>query len=62
MSLPKPCLNSFVEEALKELIRKKKFQKGLNTFGKWEQREQDSTEIVNELRKDKGLRYADSVD
>jgi hypothetical protein len=52
----------FVKEAVKELIGKKKIQKGLNTFGKWEQREQDSTEIVNELRQDKELRYAEGID
>lgn len=54
-------LSSFVEEALKEHIKRMKIKKGLKAFGKWEQRDQDSTDIVKELRQDKGQREVDDA-
>jgi predicted CopG family antitoxin len=55
-------ISLFVEEALKEFIRKKKIEKGLSSFGTWEEREQDSTDIVNELRQDKELQKGDDAE
>ena len=41
-----------VSEALKEYFRKKNINKAVSSFGKWQKRDKDSVEIVNELRKD----------
>jgi len=41
-----------VSEALKEYLRKKNINKAVSSFGKWQKRDKDSVEIVNELRKD----------
>jgi predicted CopG family antitoxin len=40
-----------VSEALKEYLRKKNIKKAIFSFGKWQERDKDSIEIVNELRK-----------
>jgi len=51
--------SSVVAEALREYLRKKKIQKGLSSFGKWEKREKSSVDIVSEMRKEDKRRYAD---
>ncbi len=51
--------SAFVTEALKEYIRKKNVEKAVASFGKWKDREKSSVEIVKELRKEEGRRYAD---
>lgn len=53
--------SSVVVEALREYLKKKRIQKALATFGKWEEREESSVEIVNKLRKEdrRQKRYAD---
>jgi post-segregation antitoxin (ccd killing protein) len=51
--------SSFVTEAIKDHIRKVKVAKALKSFGKWEERDKESTDIVRELRSDKGRGYAD---
>lgn len=51
--------SSFVSEAIKEHIRKLKVASALKSFGKWQERDKESTEIVKELRTDKGRDYAD---
>ncbi len=50
--------SSLVAKALKEYIRMEKVKKAVNTFGKWEERGQDSTTIVNDLRTEEGRGYA----
>lgn len=51
--------SSVVAEALKEYLRKKKIEKAIKSFGKWEDRGEDSIRIVNELRSEKGRGYGD---
>lgn len=51
--------SAFVTEALKEYIRKKNVEKAVASFGKWKGREKSSVEVVKELRKEEGRRYAD---
>jgi metal-responsive CopG/Arc/MetJ family transcriptional regulator len=50
--------SSLVTDALREYIRQRKVQKAMESFGSWEKREESSTEIVNELRKEEGRDYA----
>ena len=50
--------SSLVTVALREYIRQRKVQKAMESFGCWEKRENSSTEIVNELRKEEGRDYA----
>ncbi len=50
--------SALVTEALKEYIRKKNVEKAVASFGKWKERDKSSVEIVTELRKEKGRRYA----
>lgn len=45
--------SSLVTLALKEYLRKKAVKKAINSFGKWEEREESSIEIVNKMRSDK---------
>lgn len=51
--------SSVVAEALKEYLRRKKVEKAMSSFGKWEERDKNSTEIVKDLRKEDKRRYAD---
>jgi post-segregation antitoxin (ccd killing protein) len=50
--------SSLVTQALKEYLRKRNVKKAINSFGKWEKREESSIEIVNKIRSDKGREYA----
>lgn len=50
--------SAVVAEALKEYLRKEKIKKAMGSFGKWEERDKSSIEIVNELRKEEGREYA----
>lgn len=49
-----------VTEAITEYLRKKKVEKAKASFGKWDDRDKTSTEIVEDLRKER--QYADSID
>ncbi len=51
--------SSLVSDVLKEYLRKKNVEKAIASFGKWQKREKASVDIVKEIRKDKGRRYAD---
>lgn len=51
-----------VSEALKEYLRKKNINKAVSSFGKWQKRDKDSVEIVNELRKEESRKYANRDD
>jgi post-segregation antitoxin (ccd killing protein) len=51
--------SSFVTEAIKDRIRRLKVERALKSFGKWEERSKESTDIVRELRSDEGRGYAD---
>lgn len=49
--------------ALEEYIRKIKINKAIASFGKWNNIEKNnSVEIVNEMRKEEGRKYADYSD
>ncbi len=50
--------SALVTEALKEYIKKKNVEKAMASFGKWKDREKSSVEIVKELRKEEGRKYA----
>lgn len=50
--------SALVTEALKEYIRKKNVEKAMASFGKWKDRDKSSVEIVKELRKEEGRKYA----
>jgi predicted CopG family antitoxin len=47
-----------VSEALKAYFRMRKVEKARASFGKWEKRDKESADIVKELRKEEGERYA----
>ncbi|MBA4349314.1 MAG: hypothetical protein C0415_04920 [Thermodesulfovibrio sp.] len=49
-----------VSEALKEYLRMKTVEKAKASFGKWEKRDKASIDIVKELRKEEGRKYANS--
>lgn len=51
--------SSVVAEALKEYLRRKKVEKAMSSFGKWEQQDKSSVDIVNDMRKEDKRRYAD---
>lgn len=51
-----------VSNALKEFLRKKRVKKAVSSFGKWQKRDRDSVEIVNELRKEETRKYASRAD
>lgn len=51
--------SSLVSEALKEYLRRKNVEKAIGSFGKWQDREKASVDIVKELRKERGRKYAD---
>jgi predicted CopG family antitoxin len=51
--------SSLVSDALREYLRKKNVEKAVASFGKWQEREKASVDIVKEIRKDKGRKYAD---
>ncbi|HBR16823.1 MAG TPA: hypothetical protein DD725_04325 [Deltaproteobacteria bacterium] len=51
-----------VSDALKEFLRKKRINKALSSFGKWQKRDKDSVKIVNELRKEESRKYASRAD
>ncbi|MBI4691136.1 MAG: type II toxin-antitoxin system CcdA family antitoxin [Nitrospirae bacterium] len=48
-----------VSEALKEYLRMKKVDRARASFGKWGKRGKASIDIVKEIRKEDGRRYAD---
>lgn len=48
-----------VSEALKEYLRRRKIEKALSSFGKWEKRDKNSADLVNDIRKEDRRRYAD---
>ncbi|MBF0336881.1 MAG: type II toxin-antitoxin system CcdA family antitoxin [Nitrospirae bacterium] len=52
--------SSFVAIALRQHIRRKKIELAMQSFGKWTDRERESVDIVNELRKDRD--YGSSFD
>ncbi len=54
--------SSLVSEALKEYLRKIRVQKAIQSFGKWEKRDQKSTEITNELRTERTRDYVNRPD
>ncbi len=51
--------SSVVAEALTEYLRKKKVEKAVSSFGKWENRDKSSAEMVKAMRKEGKRRYAD---
>lgn len=48
-----------VSESLKEFLRMKKVEKAKASYGKWGKRDKAGIEIVKELRKEEGRKYAD---
>ena len=46
-------LSALVTQALKDYLRKTAVKKAINSFGKWEEREEGSVEMVNKMRSDK---------
>jgi metal-responsive CopG/Arc/MetJ family transcriptional regulator len=50
--------SALVSEALRKYLKEAKTKKALKSFGCWEDRKKDSTEIVNEMRSEKGRSYA----
>jgi hypothetical protein len=50
--------SSLVTVALKEYLRRKNVEKAVASFGKWKGRDKASVEIVRELRKEEGRKYA----
>lgn len=48
--------SAFVAMALREYLRNTKIEKATKSFGEWTNREQESTDIVVELRKDRTVK------
>ena len=51
-----------VTMALQEHLRYLKVGAAMASFGKWQERKEDSATLVRKLRKDKGPRYARHTD
>lgn len=51
--------SSLVADALREYLRKRNVEKATGSFGAWKDRKGKSVDMVNELRKDEGRKYAD---
>jgi post-segregation antitoxin (ccd killing protein) len=51
-------VSNFITEALREHIRQRKIQKAMETFGSWNEREGESLDIVNDMRKEGERDYA----
>ena len=47
-----------VTEALKEYMRMKAIEEAKSSFGKWQERDKSSVDIVNDLRKEETRKYA----
>jgi metal-responsive CopG/Arc/MetJ family transcriptional regulator len=52
--------SALVSEALRKYLQEAKANKALNSFGCWKSREENSVDMVNEMRKDEGRDFADS--
>ena len=50
--------SALVTQALKEHLRKRAVKKAIDSFGSWEEREESSVDIVNEIRSGKGRAYS----
>lgn len=50
--------SALVVEALNDYLKKEKIRKAMSSFGKWEERDKSSIEIVNKLRKEESREYA----
>ncbi|MBA4372065.1 MAG: hypothetical protein C0402_04315 [Thermodesulfovibrio sp.] len=50
--------SSVVAEALRDYLRSRKVEKAMESFGTWQKREEDSTAIVNDMRKKDSRRNA----
>jgi hypothetical protein len=50
--------SALVSEALRKYLQEAKANKALNSFGSWKSREENSVDMVNEMRKDKGRDFA----
>jgi len=57
-----PNFSAVVEAALVEYIHHHRVQKAVQSFGKWEDREEDSADIVRELRKHDDREYVTQSD
>jgi hypothetical protein len=55
-------ISSLITEALRELIRQRKVQKAMDSFGSWKGREETSVDMVNDLRKEGDRTYAGRSD
>ena len=51
--------SSVVTLALKDYPKKTRIKKALQSFGSWEQRDLDSVELINKLRKDRPIKRVD---
>ena len=50
--------SSLVTEALREYLKKENIRKAMESFGSWEEREEESAETVNKMRTETGRQYA----
>ncbi|MBK5275737.1 MAG: type II toxin-antitoxin system CcdA family antitoxin [Desulfuromonadales bacterium] len=51
-------VSALIADALREYLHQRKIQKALESFGAWKEREGDSTDTVNSLRKEEDRDYA----
>ena len=61
-SLLNPNFSAVVEAALTEYIMHHRIQKAINSFGKWAEREDTSTDLVSNLRKHDDREYVTDHD
>jgi len=55
-------VSGLITDALREYIRQNKVQKALGSFGAWNDREGESLDFVNNLRKEGDRDYAGRTD
>ncbi|KJR43546.1 protein of unknown function DUF217 [Candidatus Magnetoovum chiemensis] len=53
-------LSGLLTEILTEYLRKQKIEKAMQSFGKWEERDSASVDIVNSMRIDRN--YVENID
>lgn len=57
-----PNFSEFVEAALVAYLHQYRLQKAVDSFGKWQKRENTSVDLVNQLRRENKRKYANRHD
>ncbi len=55
-------LSALVAESLREYLRQQKVKKAMESFGAWQEEQEDGVSMVNRLRSEGGRDYAGRAD